>query len=142
MRRVTLPTVLVLLLGVSGRIRPERLTHSAACPQRRGRRGAPREAQPGAHHLGGNRSEQEVAVTAETAGQVLAVTKRQDTAVRKGEVVVQLDSENLTRAVQEAQFALSSAQVSLNSASATTQSSRPSRARRTQRRSRLRSRAE
>ena len=66
--------------------------------------------------------EQEVTVTAETAGQVLAVAKRQDTAVQKGEVIVQLDSENLTRTVQEAQFALSSAQVNLNSASATTQS--------------------
>ena len=66
--------------------------------------------------------EQEVTVTAETSGQVLAVAKRQDTAVQKGEVVVQLDSETLTRTVQEAQFALSSAQVNLNSASATAQS--------------------
>ena len=66
--------------------------------------------------------EQEVTVTAETAGQVLAVTKRQDTTVEAGEVVVQLDTETLTRAVQDAQFALSSAQVNLESARATTTS--------------------
>ena len=66
--------------------------------------------------------EQEVTVAAQTAGQVLAVAKRQDTAVQKGEVVVQLDPQDLMRAVQEAQFALSSAQVNLDSAAATTQS--------------------
>ena len=66
--------------------------------------------------------EQEVSVTAETAGQVLAVLKRQDTTVKAGEVIVQLDTQALTRAVQDAQFALSSAQVNLNSAAAATQS--------------------
>ncbi len=66
--------------------------------------------------------EQEVTVTAETNGQVLAVTKRQDTAVEAGEVVVQLGTEALTRAVQDAQFVLSSAQVNLSSATATAQS--------------------
>ncbi len=66
--------------------------------------------------------EQEVQVTAETAGQVLAVAKRQDTEVTAGEVVVQLGTETLTQAVQDAQFALSSAQVNLESARATTAS--------------------
>ncbi len=66
--------------------------------------------------------EQEITVTAATTGQVLAVNKRQDTAVEAGEVVVQLDTQALTRTVQDAQFALSSAQVNLNSAAATAQS--------------------
>ena len=65
--------------------------------------------------------EREITVTTETAGQVLAVAKRQDTPVKAGEVVVRLDTETLTRAAQDAQFALSSAQVNLESARATTE---------------------
>ena len=65
--------------------------------------------------------EQEVRVTAEAAGQVLAIAKRQDTPVQEGEVVVQLDPEALTRAVQDAQFALSSAQVNLSSTTTATE---------------------
>ena len=65
--------------------------------------------------------EQEVRVTAEAAGQVLTITKRQDTPVQEDEVVVQLDPEALTRAVQDAQFTLSSAQVNLSSATTATE---------------------
>ena len=63
--------------------------------------------------------EQEATVVAPTSGTVLAVLKRRDTPVAAGEAVVQLDALALTQAVQDAQFALSSAQVSLGSASAT-----------------------
>ena len=127
MRRTALATgfaatVLALLLGLPGAY-----AQNAASTAQPGRNVEVVEARLG--KLSRERTtsvvigpEQEVTVTAETAGQVLAVAKRQDTTVQQGEVVVQLDSENLTRAVQEAQFALSSAQVSLNSASATTQS--------------------
>lgn len=66
--------------------------------------------------------EQEVTVAAQTSGQVLATLKRQDTSVKAGEVVVQLDTEALTRAVQDAQFAFSSAQVNLETATLAAQS--------------------
>ena len=66
--------------------------------------------------------EQEATVVAPTSGTVLAVLKRRDTPVAAGEAVVQLDALALTQAVQDAHFALSSAQVSLGSASATSQS--------------------
>ena len=59
---------------------------------------------------------QETMVSAGTSGRVLSVAKRQDTPVEAGEVVVQLDTEQLELQVQNAALALSSAQVSLSSA--------------------------
>lgn len=61
--------------------------------------------------------EQETVVSAGTSGRVLGVARRQDMPVTAGEVVVQLDTEQLELQVQNATLALTSAQVGLASAS-------------------------
>lgn len=60
--------------------------------------------------------EQETVVSAGTSGRVLGIAKRQDMPVEAGEVVMQLDTEQLELQVQNATLALTSAQVSLSSA--------------------------
>ena len=60
--------------------------------------------------------EQETLVSAGTSGRVLSISRRQDMPVQAGEVVVQLDTEQLALGVQNATLALTSAQVSLEGA--------------------------
>ena len=60
--------------------------------------------------------EQETVVSAGTSGRVLSIAKRRDMPVEAGEVVMQLDTEQLELQVQNATLALTSAQVSLSSA--------------------------